>query len=65
MTFEPFLTAAPHIQIHAATAFLAILLGPIAIYRRRRDRIHKITGYIWVTTMAIAAISDWTVSRPA
>lgn len=59
MTLDPFLTAAPHIQLHAATALLAILLGPFALYRRQRDRTHKITGYIWVLAMATAAFSSF------
>ncbi len=59
MTFEPFLTAPFIIQIHAASAFLAIVLGPLALLRKRRDRLHKLAGYTWVIAMAITALSSF------
>ena len=46
MNFEPILTAAPIIQIHIAFALLALLTGPIALFRARRDRLHKVLGYV-------------------
>ncbi|MGR3491992.1 MAG: DUF2306 domain-containing protein [Shimia sp.] len=57
MTFEPFLTAPLTIQIHAALAFTALVLGPVALWRRRRDRLHKVVGYVWVLGMGGAALS--------
>jgi uncharacterized membrane protein len=59
MTLAPFLTASPVIQIHAIAALLALLLGPFAIYRRRRDRLHRLLGYAWATTMALTAASSF------
>lgn len=57
MNTAPFLELPLYIQIHAASATLAILIGPIAIYRKRRDRLHKTAGYAWVLSMLTVAIS--------
>lgn len=43
------------IQIHLITALEALIIGPFILYRRKRDRLHKILGYIWVTNMAITS----------
>ena len=40
MTLAPFLDAPVYIQLHASTAALAVVLGPIVILRNRRDRLH-------------------------
>lgn len=61
MTLTPFLTAPVHIQIHALAALLAIGLGPVAMYRLRRDRMHRILGYGWVVAMAVTALSSFTI----
>ncbi len=57
MTLDPILNAPWVIQIHIAFAMPAILLGPVAIYRRRRDAIHRAFGYAWVTAMTGVAIT--------
>lgn len=57
MTLDPILTASLPIQIHAFAALLAIASGAVALLRRSRDRLHKTAGYIWVTTMAVVALS--------
>lgn len=59
MSLQPFLDAPTHIQIHAACATLAIALGPVAIYRRRRDMIHKVSGYVWIVAMLTTAITSF------
>ena len=59
MTFEPILNAPIYILIHASAAMIALLIGPFVILRNRRDRLHKIGGYIWVVVMACAAISSF------
>lgn len=47
------ITEAPFIiQAHVACALPAIVLGPIALFRSRRDIWHKIAGRVWVTAMA-------------
>ena len=57
MTFQPFLAAGPTIQMHVVAAVLAIVLGPIALARRSRDRWHRRAGYAWVLSMAALAAS--------
>ena len=57
MSFDPFLSAPVQIQIHAAAALIAVRLGPVPLYRKRRDRLHKVTGYIWVVAMFTVALS--------
>lgn len=59
MDFTALLQAGPVIQIHVATAVLAAILGPLALLRRRRDRLHKTAGYIWVTAMAVTALTSF------
>ena len=63
MTLTPFLTAAPHIQLHAIAALLALFLGPIALYRTRRDRLHKVVGYVWMLAMLTAVLSSFAISN--
>lgn len=55
MTLTPFLETSPVIQLHVICALVALALGPVALWRKRRDRIHKIVGYVWVVSMALAA----------
>jgi len=57
MNLDPLLQASPVIQIHAAAAIVAMILGPLSIFRRRRDRLHKIVGYVWISAMLVAATS--------
>lgn len=57
MSLDPIFAAPLHIQIHAAAATVAVLLGPLPLYRKRRDMLHKVTGYIWVTAMLAVAVS--------
>ena len=59
MTLQPFIDAGWVIQIHAVSATIALGLGPLAIYRRKRDLVHKVSGYIWVVAMAVTALSSF------
>lgn len=59
MSLDPILTADPVVQLHAACASLALVLGPVALYRKKRDRTHKVLGYVWVLAMAMAAGSSF------
>ncbi len=61
MTLTPFLTAPVHIQIHAIAAMLAIGLGPVVLYRQRRDRVHKWLGRTWVGAMVLTALSSFLI----
>ena len=57
MSFAPLLSAPLTVQIHVAVAVIALAVGPFAIFRRRRDRLHKIAGYSWVGAMGATALS--------
>jgi len=56
---DHFLAAPLYIQIHATSALLALIIGPLAIYRKRRDLMHKIVGYTWIITMLSVAFSSF------
>ena len=58
-SLSPLLDAGPAIQLHVAGAVTALLLGPVALYRKRRDRLHKILGYTWILAMTLTAISSF------
>lgn len=65
MTLAPFLYAPLEIQIHVCAALCAIILGPLALWRRSRDRWHKNLGYAWVVAMAVTALSSFAIlDRP-
>ncbi|SLN38873.1 DUF2306 domain-containing protein [Pseudooctadecabacter jejudonensis] len=57
MTLDPCLNAPVHIQIHAASALVALVLGPVALYGQRRAGLHKTVGYVWVLAMASVSLS--------
>ncbi len=59
---EHFLAAPAYIQVHAVSALLALFIGPIAIYRKRRDFWHKTVGYTWIVVMLTVAISSFWIS---
>jgi len=55
MTFTPILDAPFLVQLHLIAAVPAVLVGPFVLFRKRRDRIHKTLGYVWVMAMACLA----------
>ena len=64
MSLEPLLSASPVIQIHAACAILAFIVGALVLFRRKGDAPHKRLGKVWVGLMAITALSSffiWTI----
>jgi uncharacterized membrane protein len=61
MSFSSLSDAGFIIQLHVFAAVLALLIGPFALLRKRRDRIHKTVGYIWVSAMAITALSSFLI----
>ena len=58
ISLAPLLTASPALLIHIAAAIPAILLGPVALYRSRRDRTHRVLGRIWVASMVLLSVSS-------
>lgn len=59
MTLDPILTAAPMIQVHTAMAFLAIGLTVAILTVPRGTTLHKVLGRIWVSAMALVALSSF------
>lgn len=55
MSLAPYFQASSIIQFHVFFAAIALFLGPFVLWRRRRDPVHKIAGYIWVVAMGTAA----------
>lgn len=51
------------VQIHIVFALLAIVVTPVVIWRRQRDRVHKMAGYFWATAMAGTALSSFAISN--
>jgi uncharacterized membrane protein len=50
------LTTAPLVvQLHVAAALPALILGPVAIWRRKRDWGHRLAGRLWVLSMVMLA----------
>jgi uncharacterized membrane protein len=57
------MTLAPlQIQIHAIAALMSVALGPVVLYRTRRDRLHKMAGYIWISATLTVATTSWFIS---
>lgn len=48
----------PVVTIHIALALSALLLGPLALLARKGSRLHRATGYAWVTLMLGAALTS-------
>lgn len=63
MTLAPILSASPVIQVHVICAILAVLLGPLALLRRSRDRWHRRLGQAWVAAMAGTALSSFWINE--
>ncbi|KPP93812.1 MAG: putative membrane protein [Rhodobacteraceae bacterium HLUCCA08] len=57
MTIDPILAAPLLVQVHIAAAVPALLLGPVALFRRRRDRLHRIVGRAWVIAILALALT--------
>lgn len=47
------------ITIHAVAALYVILLGPVQILRRRRDRAHRLLGASWVFAILTVCLSSF------
>jgi uncharacterized membrane protein len=59
MTLEPLLTASPAIQIHAAAAIAAFVLGGVVLFRRKGGRVHMALGRAWVLLMLTVVFSSF------
>lgn len=63
MTLDPLMAAPPIVQAHVALALMSVLLGPPALFRRRRDRWHRLLGRAWVAAMAGTALSSFLITE--
>ena len=63
MNLAPLLDAPPVIQMHVAPALLSVVVGPVAIFRRSRDIVHRVAGRVWIVSMAVTAISSFWISE--
>ena len=49
---------------HVVAALFVLAIGPVQIFRPRRDRIHRTMGYLWVAAMYYVCVSSfWIVSE--
>jgi uncharacterized membrane protein len=63
MNLAPLLDAPPVIQLHVAAAILSVVVGPVAIFRRSRDIVHRVAGRFWIACMAVTAVSSFWISE--
>ncbi|MBT2249758.1 DUF2306 domain-containing protein [Arthrobacter sp. BHU FT2] len=48
---------------HVVAALFVLAIGPVQIFRRRRDSIHRTMGYLWVAAMYYVCFSSfWIVT---
>ena len=57
MTLDPILSAPFEIRLHLAFAALALVFGPVALFRGRRDLVHRVTGYVGAVGMVGLAVT--------
>ncbi|AWN45027.1 hypothetical protein DK419_00680 [Methylobacterium terrae] len=62
MTLHPLLQASPVIQVHAAAAVAALVLGALQFGLRRGGRRHRLMGKFWVGLIALVALSSFGIS---
>jgi uncharacterized membrane protein len=59
MSLAPLLNAEPVIQIHAFAAMAAFALGIVQLTAPKGTLPHRTIGWIWVTLMALIALSSF------
>ncbi len=57
MNIDAFITAPWHIQLHAASAIAAVVLGAVQLVAPKGTSPHRQLGYLWVILMLIVAIT--------
>jgi uncharacterized membrane protein len=63
MSLTPLLDAAPAIPMHAFAAMAAFVLGLVQFASPKGTLPHKTVGWIWVTLMALVAVSSFWIHR--
>lgn len=59
MSLQPLLAASPTIQIHAAAAITAFLLGPFILFSKKGNNRHRLLGRIWAMSMVVTIASSF------
>ena len=59
MSVNPILDASNAIIAHTLTASFALILGPFVFTPKRRGKLHKTLGYVWITSLFVAACSSF------
>jgi uncharacterized membrane protein len=49
----------PLLATHVVAALMALVLGPVNLFRRRRDRTHRILGLTWAASMYYVCLSSF------
>ena len=63
MSLTPLLDAAPAIPMHAFAAMAAFVLGVVQFAAPKGTLPHRTVGWIWVTLMALVAVSSFWIHR--
>jgi uncharacterized membrane protein len=63
MNLAPLLDAAPSIPMHAFGAMAAFVLGLVQFAAPKGTLPHKTVGWIWVTLMALVAVSSFWIHQ--
>lgn len=65
MSLSPLLNTPIYMQLHIICAMVSVVLGAFVVLRRKRDRVHKISGYIWAGAMFTVAMSSFWIREYA
>jgi len=60
---DTLIVAGPVIATHVVAASVAVILGPVALFRRSRDVWHRMAGVVWVVAMFVVAGSSLFISE--
>lgn len=63
MSLEPLLASSAVIQLHVATAVLALVLGGLVLFRRKGTALHRLLGRAWVGLMVVVTGSSFLISE--
>jgi uncharacterized membrane protein len=63
LSLAPLLDAAPQIPLHAFAAMAAFALGVVQFAAPKGTLPHRTIGWIWVTLMAIVALSSFWIHQ--
>jgi uncharacterized membrane protein len=62
MNFVPFLAASLAVQVHILASLLVLALTPFQFWLiRKGSALHRAVGYVWVTAMAVVALSSFAI----